>query len=244
MLPANSEGVIAVVSNTCNQTFSYLVDGDSVTYLGPEDLHDKKYDGRLELEQLVVVSFNTQASPKNRAYTAVDMNRGFCDYTLAVYPSQELEDRFLTNRSTHYTVLVASIFFFTSLVFVIYDLLVARRQRIVTRKAIDSGAIVSSLFPVNVQSRLFDEQNAIDDPIVNASGMFTETDSKDAIADLFPQCSVLFADVAGFTGWRYALNFKTMYTKVGSNLCTPKAPDENQKMFSNSWKLCSELSTH
>lgn len=201
-----------MVSNTCDQTFSFIVKGDSVTYLGPQDVHNPKYDGSLELKQVVAVSLNSRASPRNQAYTAVDLDRGFCDYTLAVYPSEELENVFLTNKSTLYTLLVASIFLFSSLVFVTYDILVARRQRIVTRKAIQSGAIVSSLFPENVQSRLFNEQKTSkplqnnDGQIDNPNGTFEDADCKDAIADLFPNCTVLFADVAGFTGWRYVEN--------------------------------------
>jgi hypothetical protein len=208
VLPENAEAVVAVVSNTCNQSFSFSVDGEHITYLGPTDAHDPKYD-HLVVRQAVASSLNTRAAPNNRAYTTVGLDDSVCWYTIAVYPSQALEDTFVTNRPIIFTACVALIFLFTSLVFIMYDLLVARRQRIVMTKALQSGAIVNSLFPVSVQARMFDEEGATKQRPATAwhakeSLDVAESETKDeAIADLFPHCTVLFADVAGFTGWRY-----------------------------------------
>jgi hypothetical protein len=47
------------------------------------------------------------------------------------------------------------IFVFTSLVFLLYDRLVERRQKKVMSTAMQSSAIVSSLFPSQVRDRLF-----------------------------------------------------------------------------------------
>lgn len=145
------------------------------------------------------------ASPRNRAYTTVDLDDSMCRYTLTLYPSQELEDAFVNNRPIIYTVIVASIFAFTSLVFVMYDLLVARRQRIVMTKALQSGAIINSLFPENVQARLFakTDDNKTPTKLQSTEDIDENHKTNDAIADLFPCCTVLFADIAGFTGWRY-----------------------------------------
>jgi hypothetical protein len=209
VLPHNAEAVVAVVKNTCNQTFSFLVAGDHVTFLGPEDAHDPKYDS-LGIKRAFAASVNTRAAPNNRAYTTVGLDDSFCKYAISVYPTQDLEDAFVNKQPSIVTAIAASIFMFTSLVFVVYDLLVAKRQKIVLTKALQSGAIVNALFPENVQSRLFAvEQTSTQPPMKHPEKYlptFDEADrepeSKQAIADLFPHCTVLFADIAGFTGWR------------------------------------------
>jgi len=83
-------------------------------------------------------------------------------------------------------------------------------------KAIHSTAIVSSLFPSNVRDRLFpvmQEEDGIsptrrnkyltehgsDDPTTTTTSA-SGTSSR-PIADLFPEATVLFADIAGFTAW-------------------------------------------
>jgi hypothetical protein len=185
------------------------VAGNYVTFLGLEDAHNPKYDS-LGIKRAVAAIVNTRAAPRNQAYTTVGIDDTFCNYAISVYPSQELEDAFVTKQPSIVTAIVASIFIVTSLVFAMYDLLVSKRQKIVLTKALQSGAIVNALFPENVQSRLFDiEQVSTQAPKKNLERNFGTSDeshmgpeSRQAIADLFPHCTVLFADIAGFTGWR------------------------------------------
>jgi hypothetical protein len=54
-------------------------------------------------------------------------------------------------------VVVLSVCAFMSLVFVLYDCLVARRQRIVMKRALASGAIMTSRFPSQVRDQLYKE---------------------------------------------------------------------------------------
>lgn len=107
---------------------------------------------------------------------------------------------------------------FTSLVFILYDIQVERRQKSILRTATQSSEIVSSLFPSNVRDRLYaerektgfldkkqklrnflageniDMQEEVEDTAEYAYG------SK-PIADLFPATSIIFADLVGFTAW-------------------------------------------
>lgn len=192
------------MENTCNQEFSFFVDGTGVQYLGPSDLHDKKFD-HLEVSQEVAQGVNERAGPRTRSYTTVNLHGDFCDYTLRVYPSTDLEEAFITNSPIIYTIIVASIFVFTSLVFVSYDVLVARRQRVVMERAIRSGVIVNSLFPEAVQSRLFEQENdekkTESKPWWTGGETLSEQSEGGAIADHFPHTTVLFADISGFTQW-------------------------------------------
>ena len=72
--------------------------------------------------------------------------------------------------------------------------------------AVQSTAIVSSLFPSTVRDRLFpvvDHGNNTN-PSPDAAGgqeSNVESSSNAPIADLFPETTVLFSDIAGFTAW-------------------------------------------
>jgi class 3 adenylate cyclase len=97
--------------------------------------------------------------------------------------------------------------------FLVFNLLVERRQFIILNKAADSTAIVSSLFPKQVRDRLLaSERNETTQSNKYGSGnnrlksfLYGDQDNGGInsvpIADLFPNCTVMFADIAGFTAW-------------------------------------------
>jgi hypothetical protein len=136
---------------------------------------------------------------------------GDCHYTVSIYPSEAFHHS--KGSPVVMTFAVAFIFAFAIFMFFVYDRLVERRQRLVLRKAVQSTAIVSSLFPKNVRDRLLQTSNETDMSGSNAarrnprlkSLMGEETkqnaESSKPIADLFPNCTVMFADIAGFTAW-------------------------------------------
>jgi class 3 adenylate cyclase len=106
---------------------------------------------------------------------------------------------------------VAAIFVVTALMFLFYDRLVERRQQLILSKAVQSTAIVASIFPKNVRERLMQANENDKDDNDGAPNhrltSFLSGDSNDnednlePIADLFPNCTVLFADISGFTAW-------------------------------------------
>jgi hypothetical protein len=133
-LPPNAAGIVVIVENNRDQKMTYEINGNVVTYLGPEDLHNEKYDHLVKRGDIqeYLASIN---SPQSQSYTSA-----FCSYSIRVYPSQETEDRFVTRQPIVFSIVVASIFLFTSLVFVTYDCLVAHRQRVVMARAVASSA--------------------------------------------------------------------------------------------------------
>jgi class 3 adenylate cyclase len=129
-----------------------------------------------------------------------------------VYPSQTYYEDYETNTPIVVTFAVAMVFVFTVLMFLVYDRLVESRQRLVLNRAEQTSAIVSSLFPKNVRDRLMqvesedrNEGGTFMSPNNRLKSFLNDGDKKDSglqpIADLFPQCTVLFADIAGFTAW-------------------------------------------
>jgi class 3 adenylate cyclase len=145
-----------------------------------------------------------------------------CYYNVQVFPSKVMEDRFMTTTPMFFSISLASIFCFTSLVFLLYDWCVARRHHKVQSSAVKSGAVVRSLFPEKVVERLYESTDKNNTSItMNAfqkesrnmllqngelglepsQQTYGDITSSDPIADLYPECTVLFADIAGFTKW-------------------------------------------
>jgi class 3 adenylate cyclase len=118
----------------------------------------------------------------------------------------------LSSTPRFVTLAVALVLSFTVIMFLVFNQLVERRQRIILNKAADSTAIVSSLFPKQVRDRLL-----ATDSKKGTSGIFGSSNNRlkmflsgdednggmlnNPIADLFPNCTVMFADIAGFTAW-------------------------------------------
>ena len=136
---------------------------------------------------------------------------GECRYTITIYPSQDFKDEHITPVPVVITLAVAGIFAFTIVMFFVYDRLVERRQNLVLTKAVQSTAIVSSLFPKNVRDRLMDSARGSSEKGAGFTARVprfkslesnkpkdeTAASSSVPIADLFSECTVLFADIAG-----------------------------------------------
>ena len=211
VLSPASQGVVAVIENSCGQAFTYHVRGGNATYMGNGDLHDKEFK-------------------RMQKATALDkIDTDYCAYSLAVYPSIQMKQHYVTRAPTVKTLACFLIFLAAAGIFLTYDLLVERRQKVVMEHALQSTAIVSSLFPEAVRDRLFNEDEGLGDTrhaarrrSSDGGGSFFSEPPKSRlksfmsdetggaangqgtskpIADLFPHCTVLFADIAGFTAW-------------------------------------------
>jgi class 3 adenylate cyclase len=180
--------------------------------MGEEDVHDTKYD-----DLMVVIPFYKFEDEKRALET-----EGHCLYSFHVYPSTKLEEEYRSNLPIAMTVIVASTFIFLVGVFFMYDHFVHRRNNKMQKAVVKSNALVSTMFPANVRDRLFaeGEKNKVTTNGKNRLKSYLATGGVDAgeedneddddfyktkpIADLFPEATVLFADIAGFTAWSSA----------------------------------------
>jgi class 3 adenylate cyclase len=220
LLPPRTNGVICVIGNTCSQSFTYQINGLDTVYLGSGDQHESKYDKyEVSTELVEIGSFATGL----KTYSGLDLNQEFCPYWVKVYPSSTMESLYVSNNPIVFTTVVVLIFLFTSAAFFLYDCLVERRQRKVLQTAVQSSAIVSSLFPSIVRDRLFPaEAQSQSDKNKSAVPFYTpklklqsflreehgpksEHNTTEGasrpIAELFPETTVLISDIAGFTAW-------------------------------------------
>jgi hypothetical protein len=211
ILPHNIKGVIYVLHNTCGGAFTYELVADDVSPIGRGDLHDPQFDN---MKRSADFSGVDNIADGTKFGLPLSLNR--CRVSIDVYPSVKFHDSYNTGTPIIMTCAVAVIFVFTALMFLFYDRLVERRQRIVLNKAITTNKIVASLFPENVRDRLMQQAEAQAEEKMKKNGEFVapnhrlkgylngqeEDDANETpIADLFPHCTVLFADISGFTAW-------------------------------------------
>jgi len=121
----DTTGMICVIGNECGQMFTYEINGPEAKYVGDGDLHDPKYD---YLERFSYFLDLRKARSNERGYTGLPLSTDYCPYWIRVYPSVRTEDTHTSKDPIFFTVSAIVIFLFTSLVFVIYDVCVERRQ--------------------------------------------------------------------------------------------------------------------
>ena len=207
ILPYSAVGLIGVLGNSCNQSFTFRVDGATATYVGDNDLHDPQYD--YLKEEVSFLSMLTSSSD-NKDYLGFPVDDTGCKYTLSLYPSNDLQNKYVSKTPMIASIVIFLAFLVTSSLFALYDRLVQRRQRLVQKEAESSGAIVSSLLPEAYHERLMAAQTINQtnkkkrnskEPLPSACEGEDCTGPDQAIADLYPECTVFFADIAGFTHW-------------------------------------------
>jgi Adenylate and Guanylate cyclase catalytic domain len=217
ILPPGSNGVTIVVQSPCNLPFTYEFRGSDIKYLGVGDNHDVEYDYLLHESKLV--DLNSFAL-REGTYTGARINKNICPYTLHLYPSDVMKFDFTSRNAVIALVSVLLIFAFTSFVFFIYDWTVERRQNKVMSSAIRSSAIVDSLFPSTVRNQLYQAQEEMKqrnirpssgsdiagEDMSNTSGLLNGSGlsqflNQGSIAQVYPDTTVIFADIVGFTSW-------------------------------------------
>jgi hypothetical protein len=202
---------LQVIENSCGQNFTYTVDSESDTMVlrGEGDLHDKKFE--------VSHSFSSTFADYDDVVTGASAmippegaTLNYCRYRFHVFGTQEFQDEYVSNRPWIFAIITASVFLFTSVVFLVYDMAVTRRQKKVMERANRTNAIVSSLFPTNVRDRLYreaDDKKKGGDMTMRVSKIrmqsFLNENNKNSssvlasepIADLFPTAVSAFCSI-------------------------------------------------
>lgn len=138
ILPANSNGILAVIKTSCSPAFTYEINGPTVQFLGVGDLHDPKYD---YLEVSARVADLRQMNTRQAFYASVPLDEEVCPYVVHIYPSQKREDVHISQGPVLYTVALVAIFIITAVWFVLYDWCVQRRQKVVMQSAARSNKV-------------------------------------------------------------------------------------------------------
>ena len=188
------------------------------------DMHSPSHDDMMAESKLNHLS---QAPPDAGEETNAAIR---CAYGIRVYPTQALEDEYVDNEPVEFVLFLVVLFLFTTSAFLIYDCIVQRRHRLVMKKAREQTAVVSSLFPQAVREALpsilakKDREtpnektfHASEHP-TNGDIQYTMDDSV-PVADLYPNCTVLFCDIAGFTSWSSAREPTAVFKLLETMVC-------------------------
>eukprot|EP00977_Amphora_coffeiformis_P013348 scaffold3471_cov175-Amphora_coffeaeformis.AAC.22 len=221
LLPENVGGIIVVIRNNCNQSYTYEINGKDAIYLSEGDLHDPEYDFYKR-----VVSLAPHTHPD------FESTLGHCQYSMVrvlctlgenqdgmtdVYPSKPFRESYDSNTPKIFAICIATTFVLVTIIFFVYDFLVQERNTKLVQKAAKSNAIVSSMFPSTIRDRLIGQDNELDGKshkkktkslkafMVSGDRTGSDDDGPDIaskpLADLFLETTVCFADVVGFTAW-------------------------------------------
>lgn len=157
----------------------------------------------------------------NETMTAVTTKSGTiqqaCAYELRVYPTQQLRNEYKSKTVGVTTGVIIASFLVILLVFWMRDAYYRARKAEIIKSVEKSNAIIASLFPSTVRDRLFGDGNSNNNDGASQGSRGSksrrsfgfrlrnyltegETGGEEAdtpIADLFPECTVLFADIVG-----------------------------------------------
>jgi hypothetical protein len=223
-LPVGTNGFQVHVVDSCGEEFNYLINGQESIYLPDDTSKSKLYT---ELQQ-------TSDFAAFAKWDGEDTEESFiihCSYSFTVGPTTEFHKVYETNEPILFSMMIFVVFFFTTMVFVVYDCTVQRRQNTVLATAKRYDSIISSMFPKNVQQRIMEEAQEKSNQAVESKGYFgfaAKTNLHDfvktgmeesemavkskPIADLFPEATVMFADIVGFTAWSSTRDASQVFT--------------------------------
>ena len=209
ILVKGSEPVDAVMKNKCgSKEFIYHINGDTATFLGDEDTraHTSQIDTSMKLDgPFAEFAYSDE-------YLAAGGEGDSCTYTIQVYPTQAFQEAYSSKEPIWYALVVLAVFFFTSLSFFAFDWIVRRRQKDLISIAARQNALVASLFPRNIHKKLMAEaEEAAREKrgTIGRAGLrkflndvddvksVDEGNKSKPIAELFPDTTIMFADIAG-----------------------------------------------
>ena len=221
----STHDMLIVMKNTCGESFSVSLTSErGAEIIGEYDDHDPAYDD-------IGIQFPFAQKYNRDAY--VDFKDEICLYDMTIYPTKQFEDSSMSNRPLLVSWAIILVFVFTSFAFMVFDCLVTKRQKNLLNTAMKQNALVNSLFPKNIQQKLMAEADAtIDADTKNRNGRgmsrknlttFLNDDQRSnsqksdhlnskPIADLFPDTTIMFADIAGFTSWSSAREPEAVFT--------------------------------
>jgi hypothetical protein len=165
-----NDDIYVVLEESCGNAFTYLVNGPNVRYLGEGDRHDRAFSAARQSTEFRATDDELSEAAKIFLESTATEDAPYCEYTIAVYPSQAYNEAYETNTPLTFMMIILLVFLFTSAVFLLYDRFVTKRQDKVQKVAAHSTAIVTSLFPAQVRDKLF-QQN--DDTHKKSKGGFS-----------------------------------------------------------------------
>jgi hypothetical protein len=217
ILRSGQNGVV-VVAESCGTNFTYEIDGGEAIFVGSGDRHESKFDSYVRSAPFA--SFGTPAQ---------HLMTGYCKHTLYVFPTEDLWAAYASNNAGIYTAVVVGVLLLAAILFLFYDSLIRRRRDSLGRQAKQNQAhaMINAMPPPAIEPKTLEGDRTVEDifkgeeninedlentatvdhtkdvlmKYVTGGQKVNQDPNSKPIADLFPETTILFADISGFTAW-------------------------------------------
>lgn len=127
---------IVLSDGHCGNRETISIDGPEVTMRGHGDHHDTQYTHLAEMRHFDLGTTHSD-----------------CEFSLTVYPSYEMMGEDESSFPPYIPIAIVTVVF--SIIFVLYDVFLRRREDKVLGEAKKTNALLSTFFPAEVHNRLF-----------------------------------------------------------------------------------------
>ena len=155
IIPDDTDSLRIVLENTCDELFTVEVKGPDAMFLSADDLHDETY-ADLAIRS-PFANIHDEIDDNHISRRAEESNAQTCPYSITIYPTRAFEEGYFSEEPIIFASVVVGVFFVTTILFVIFDCYLVERTERVMDVALKQNAIVSSLFPQNVQAKMMAE---------------------------------------------------------------------------------------
>jgi len=252
MVDDNDFGKMQVdVEDTCTKSHTfYSIDGDRVV---------KSIDSISSSEDQASTVLRTTTTSLSSSSPA-DLASEYCPIAITIHATNSFHSEYRSNKPIIFTVILATLFLLLIVLIARYDYVYQKQQNQVLQSAQQSHDFISSLFPAQFRDRLLLKQqrdnkqqeshpsnnlagSSASNAIANSAGAvssslerpFENGSSKiqvnKPIAELFIQCTVMFADIAGFTAWSSQREPAEVFTLLESVYSAFDAIAKRQRIF-------------
>ena len=244
ILSDENRKVVARVESSCGGRGDFMLEGSKVTTLPPHVIPENATAEEAAMileERSPLINDDIQLTSDFAEFLRCqgdDCSDFSCDFTLNVFPAHDNDDQFHSPVPIYATIVVLVLFAFTSLVFVLYDYVLQRRNKLVIESAQKTNAIVAKLFPTQIHDRLFGLQkeeeedgksganktgissfipetsskfklNSFLNGNTKASPQGSGTQERGSLADFFPCKSYFVVSTFPILAFRYAVTYAT-----------------------------------
>lgn len=227
LVGSDNDGMVCVLQNSCGDSLTWMLHGDVARFLGAGDLHDQRFDEYVRVAKLTPF-LKTDSSTQGfceyeiQIYPSTEIQNDFISTKPAIYTTfavllfvmlgagfmvydhlVQMRQREAMINAARSDAIVQSLFPAD-----IRDRLLKGNEAADKQGKLDKDSTYNELHPAAQEGQKFRLKTFLDEDETdphNASNDFNKAGSmikeSKPIADLFPNTTVMFADIAGFTAW-------------------------------------------